>query len=347
MTAMPLLEISNLHISFNTPRGVLEVVNGVNLDIAEGEIHGVVGESGSGKSVTARSVLGLLPRGAVHEIGGEISYRGRDLLALSERVARREIRGREISMVFQDPMTALNPVMKIGKQIALSLRHHEGLSKKEAAGKAEDLLHQVGMPRPKALLSVYPHQLSGGQRQRVMIAIALSCDPSLLIADEPTTALDVTVQAQILDLFESLRESRGLAILLVSHDLSLIAERCDRTSVMYAGRILERGPADQLFAGPRHPYTHLLELARPSMDDPPHTPLRTISGLPPDLSTLSGTCTFMERCPYATEECVEEPDLADISLDRMVRCWNPLASPVDATSQVEASEVLSSFGVDR
>jgi peptide/nickel transport system ATP-binding protein len=320
----PLLEIEDLHVHFSTPAGVAEVVNGVSLRIDPGKVHGLVGESGSGKSVTSRSVLGLLPRRSLVRRDGAVRFAGRNLFGLSEEQMATEIRGRQIAMVFQDPMTALNPVMRIGQQIALPLRLHHGLSRRQAGEKAVELLRQVGIPNPEARLRAYPHELSGGQRQRVMIAIALSCDPQLLIADEPTTALDVTVQAQILDLFDRLREERGLAILLVSHDLGLIAERCDEVSVMYAGRVVETGPAADVFDAPEHPYTRLLEEARPRLDNPPHTLLKTISGRPPRLVDLPPGCSFRDRCPRPSDDCAEHrPALRPTAPDRSVACLHP------------------------
>lgn len=246
-------------------------------------------------------------------------------MGLTERQMREDIRGRHISMVFQDPMTALNPVMRIGMQLALPMIRHFKISKREAMERAEDLLHQVGIPNPAERLTSFPHEMSGGQRQRVMIAIALACDPELLIADEPTTALDVTVQAQILDLFDKLREERNLGILLVSHDLSLIAERCHNVSVMYAGRVVETGNASEVFSRPEHPYTRLLEEARPSMDSPPHTLLKTIPGRPPQLVDLPLGCSFAARCPRSTADCTtERPSLLPRG-DGKLACFHPLS----------------------
>ena len=247
---------------------------------------------------------------------------------MGEDLMRKRIRGRRIAMVFQDPMTALNPVMRIGKQLVLPMRRHLGLSAKDAGARAIDLLAQVGIPDPEEKFKAYPHQLSGGQRQRVMIALALSCDPELLIADEPTTALDVTVQAQILDLFDTLRRERNLAVLLVSHDLSLIAERCDDVSVMYAGRVVETGSAISTFEAPQHPYTKALEKARPRLDNPPHTLLQTIPGRPPQLTDLPHGCSFAGRCPRVTELCLEvDPPLAVGPAGRPVACHHPVAGP--------------------
>ncbi|MER2135011.1 MAG: ABC transporter ATP-binding protein [Arthrobacter sp.] len=322
---VPLLKIRDLNIHFHTPRGTAEVVNGVGLTLSAGRVHGLVGESGSGKSVTSRAIMDLLPRRNMARRDGSIVFKGRDIMGLSETQMREEIRGRHISMVFQDPMTALNPVMRVGMQVALPMIRHFKISKKEALTRAEDLLHQVGIPNPSERLLSFPHEMSGGQRQRVMIAIALACDPDLLIADEPTTALDVTVQAQILDLFDKIRQERNLAILLVSHDLSLIAERCDDVSVMYAGRVVESGNAAGVFAVPDHPYTRLLEEARPSMENPPHTLLKTIPGRPPQLVDLPPGCSFAPRCPRASESCVtERPTLDGTGEDRRLACFHPL-----------------------
>jgi oligopeptide/dipeptide ABC transporter ATP-binding protein len=342
VSSQPLLEVDDLHINFSTPSGIAEVVNGVGLTIEAGKVHGLVGESGSGKSVTSRAILGLLPRNTLVRRDGTVKYQGRNLFDLSEAQLREDIRGQEVSMIFQDPMTALNPVMRIGQQIALPLLRHKSMSKKDAWKKGAELLDQVGIPEPERRLRSFPHELSGGQRQRVMIAIALSCDPQLLIADEPTTALDVTVQAQILDLFDRLREERGLSILLVSHDLSLIAERCDEVSVMYAGRVVENGPADVIFEHPQHPYTRLLEDARPLLDNPPHTLLKTIPGRPPRLDALPAGCTFRPRCPNAQDDCaIEHPPLAPMGPNRKAACYHPHpippVEPVDARSTVAAT----------
>lgn len=330
-----LLEIQDLVLRFSTARGIAEVINGVDLRIEPGQVHGLVGESGSGKSVTARSVLGILPRRSIAHRSGSIRYRGEELTELSEKQMRDEIRGKEIAMIFQDPMTALNPVMRIGQQLSLPIRLHQGLSKKDAREKAVDLLRQVGIPDPESRLSAFPHELSGGQRQRIMIAVALACDPHLLIADEPTTALDVTVQAQILDLFDELREQRDLAILLVSHDLGLITERCDKVSVMYAGEVVERGTARDVFDNPRHPYSRLLEGARPRLEDPPHTKLNTISGRPPNLLERPDGCAFRSRCPRALDVCASvRPELVQVG-STVAACHNP--EPADGESAATAS----------
>ncbi|MDO5500272.1 MAG: ABC transporter ATP-binding protein [Propionibacteriaceae bacterium] len=319
-----LLDIEDLTLHFTTPHGIAEVVNGVNISLAPGQVHGLVGESGSGKSVTARTVLGLHPEKNIHRRTGSIRYRGTEILGASEDTLRRDIRGQAISMVFQDPMTALSPVMKVGQQLALPMIQHLGISKQEARKRAIELLDQVGIPKPQERITQYPLEFSGGQRQRIMIAIALSCDPQVLIADEPTTALDVTVQAQILDLFDQLRLDRELAILLVSHDLSLIAERCDRVSVMYAGRIVESGDAQTIFVEPMHHYTAMLEEARPLLENPPHTPLRTIPGRPPQLYALPQGCSFASRCPGRQADCEEiRPPLIEQGTDRRLACHHP------------------------
>ena len=337
MTA--LLEIEDLRIAFRTPRGVANVVNGVNIRLEPGRVHGLVGESGSGKSVTSRAVLGLVPSGSVAERSGAIRYRGRDLTGLTEDQLRDEVRGKAIAMVFQDPMTALNPVMRIGAQMIMPLRRLEKTPKKDALEHSISLLKQVGLKQAERVLASYPHQLSGGQRQRVMIAMALSRDPEVLIADEPTTALDVTVQAQIMDLFDRLRAERGLSILLVSHDLSLIAERCDDVSVMYAGRIVESGEGCSIFESPQHPYTRLLEAARPRLEDPPHTTLRTIPGRVPDLHLLPAGCAFQDRCPRVSEICHQDrPVLTATGAGTAVACFHPYetgaAVPADADKAV-------------
>jgi oligopeptide/dipeptide ABC transporter ATP-binding protein len=322
----PLLSIEDLHLHFASPHGVARVVQGVSLTVGKGSMHGLVGESGSGKSVTSRAVLGILPVGAVHLREGHVRYDGQDLFELSEERMRAEIRGRRIAMVFQDPMTALNPVMRIGHQVSLPIRRHLGLSRRQAAAKALDLLEQVGIPRAAERMRAFPHELSGGQRQRVMIAIALSCDPELIVADEPTTALDVTVQAQIMDLLDRLRAERGLSVLLVSHDLQLIAERCDEVSVMYAGRIVESGPAQEIFTDPHHPYSRLLEGARPRLDNDPHTVLRTIKGSPPRLTHLPPGCAFAERCPRVQDDCRDDvPEPKESGPGRSVSCFHPVS----------------------
>lgn len=332
-----LLEVEGLTIGFKNAQGVAQVVSDLNLEVKRGQIHGLVGESGSGKSVTARSILGLNPKASIAHQSGDIRHRNRSLLTMSESQLRRDIRGREISMIFQDPMTALNPVLRIGTQLTIPLRQRRGLSRIAARSRAVQLLEQVGLPNSQDRFRSYPHQLSGGQRQRVMIAIALACEPSLLIADEPTTALDVTVQAQIMDLLVTLRDDLGLAILLISHDLTLIAERCDDVSVMYAGRIVEDGDAREIFVSPRHPYTALLERARPRLENGPHQFLQTIKGMPPNLVDLPAGCAFAPRCPRRSEGCdTDLPALADVVSRSAVACWHPL----DDGKVLDAAPVL-------
>lgn len=324
---MPLLDVNDLTVAFATHRGVAKAVNGVNLHIEAGTMHGLVGESGSGKSVTSRAVLGLLSRRVLARETGQIRFNGADLLAMTERQLRNEIRGQKISMVFQDPMTALAPAMRIGVQIMLPLRQHLKLSRTRAKARALELLEDVGIPDPARRFNAYPHELSGGQRQRVTIAIAVACDPALLIADEATTALDVTVQAQILDLFDKLRRERNVTILMVSHDLGLIAERCDTVSVMYAGRVVEEGPAQRVFDEPQHPYTRLLGEARPKLGDPPHIRLTTIPGRLPDVHVVVAGCPFAARCPNAQPDCTTlQPPLSASGPGRSVACLHPIGA---------------------
>jgi len=325
----PLLEVRDLTTHFRTPRGIVRSVDGVSFTLEAGRTLGIVGESGSGKTVLSRSIVGLSPRRQLVDPKGQILFEGRDLRAMSE-AGLREIRGRQISMIFQDPMTALNPVMKVGRQIMESLRTHFDLSKAEARERAVDLLGQVGIPSPKKRVDEYPHQLSGGMRQRVMIAIALSCEPKLLIADEPTTALDVTVQAQILDLLGRLQADRNMAVILITHDLELVGGRADDIAVMYAGRIVEMGPAADLFKSTRMPYTEALLQSVPNVADPPHTKLRAIGGRPPDLVSPPPGCRFNPRCPRAGFRCgVQEPPLSpdDDNLNHIYRCWYPVGGP--------------------
>jgi len=316
-----LLEVVDLHTSFHTPDGVVRAVDGVSFEVRRGEILGIVGESGCGKSVTAHSVMGLLPKPPA-TVDGRISFAGRDLLELSD-AQMRAIRGREIAMIFQDPMTSLNPLLTIGTQISEGLRLHLGLSRQAAMARAAELLDLVGIPSGRERLSDYQHQFSGGMRQRVMIAMALSCDPKLLIADEPTTALDVTIQAQILDLIRRLREQLGMAVILITHDLGVAAGTCDRINVMYAGRIVESGPVDDLFERPEMPYTRGLLASMPRLDHEVGTLLHTIEGAPPELIDASDRCRFAPRCAFARDECLaHEPALTPRSSSaHLARCW--------------------------
>jgi len=314
-----LLTVRGLTTRFRLAEGEVHAVNGTDFTVAEGETVAVVGESGCGKSVTALSLLRLvLPPGVITD--GEIIFEGRDLLGLTDRELR-GIRGNRIAMIFQEPMTSLNPVFPIGRQIAEGLILHRGLSRQGALEEAARLLAQVGIPSPTDRLRDYPHQLSGGMRQRVMIAMALACKPRLLIADEPTTALDVTIQAQILELMDRLREENRMALLLITHDLGVVAERANRTLVMYAGRIVEEGPTDRLLTTPLHPYTEGLLASLPQRSEPGR-PLTTIPGHVPSLLGDVTGCGFCSRCPDKRWECGREtPQPREITPGHRVRCW--------------------------
>ncbi len=300
----PLLDVRGLTVGFPTLRGVARVVSNVSFQVAEGEILGLVGESGSGKSVTCRSLLGLVSRpGAI--LSGEVVLAGRDLLQLDERELR-EARGTQIGMVFQDAMSSLNPVLSVGRQLTETLVHRKEMNKASAKSRAVSLLEQVGIPAPESRLKAYPHELSGGMRQRVMIALALAGEPRLLLADEPTTALDVTIQDQILFLLREIRQETGMAIVLVSHDMGVIAQICDRVAVMYAGRLIEVAPVSEMFERPRHPYTQALLEAVPLLGESrSRGELQAIPGQPPDVSDLALGCPFEPRCGFAREGCSE------------------------------------------
>ena len=341
----PLLEVKDLVTHFRTPRGVVRAVDGVSFTLDAGSTLGIVGESGSGKTVLSRSVLRLTPRRAIARQTGQILFQGIDLLALDE-ASLREIRGTGIAMIFQDPMTALNPVMKVGRQIMEPLLQHYGLSKRVAMNQAIELLGQVGIPSPHKRVDEYPNQLSGGMRQRVMIAIALSCEPRLLIADEPTTALDVTVQAQILDLLHSLQEERHMAMILISHDLNVVGGRADEVAVMYAGQIVERGPAAALFTTSRMPYTHALLRSSPRLEDPSHSRLSAIPGRPPDLVAPPTGCRFNPRCDRAGERCRTDhpPLIPDQDFDHVYRCWYPVGGPTGPEAESAAATPSQSSG---
>jgi peptide/nickel transport system ATP-binding protein len=321
-----LLEVLDLKTSFPTERGLVKAVDGVSLSIERGQTLGIVGESGSGKTVLARSIMGLLPPHARRE--GEVLFEGQDLTTLTSRDLR-DIWGAEIAMVLQDPMTSLNPVVKIGRQITESLRYHLDLDKETAKADAIALLQSVGIPEAERRFSEYPHQLSGGMRQRVTIAIALACGPKLLLADEPTTALDVTVQAQILDLLHTQQRERFMAMVLVTHDLGVVAGRTDEIIVMYAGKVVERAPTHTLFTDMKMPYTESLVASIPRIEHPSHTRLRAITGRPPDLAHPPAGCRFAPRCPYAQTRCVdEEPPLIPAATPGHVfRCWYPVGTP--------------------
>ena len=306
-TEPPLLQVRDLRVRFDTERGWLTAVDGVSFELAAGEVLGVVGESGSGKTVTLMSVLGLL--GANAQVEGSVRFQGRELVGLPAAELQ-ALRGGKLAMVFQDPMTALTPVYSIGWQIVEQIRVHTTLSRAAARARAIELLAAVGLPGPAAQFDRYPHQLSGGMRQRAVIAMALSCNPALLIADEPTTALDVTVQAQILALLERLRRELGLAVVLITHDMGVVAELADRVLVMYAGRVVERGSARELFQDPWHPYTWGLLGSIPPLAGPRPRRLPSIAGAPPALHALPPGCAFAPRCACASERCATPPALA-------------------------------------
>jgi oligopeptide/dipeptide ABC transporter ATP-binding protein len=324
----PLLVVEDLHTSFRTSRGTVRAVDGVSLAVDAGKTLGVVGESGSGKTVLSRSIMGLLPPRDVIK-SGTVRFAGHDLTAMSPKELR-GVWGAELSMIFQDPMTALNPVKRIGRQITESLRLHLGMSRSEADATAIQLLSSVGIPSPEERVRWYPFQLSGGMRQRVMIAIALACSPRLVMADEPTTGLDVTVQAQILDLLAELQEERRMAVILVTHDLGVVANRADDIVVMYAGRIVEQAPTRTLFADTRMPYTRALMDSIPRLADPSGVRLNAIAGRPPDLIHPPTGCRFAPRCPYVQDKCREsEPPLRTAgSPDHLFACWFPLVNGV-------------------
>ncbi len=315
-----LLEVRDLQTQFFTRDGVVHAVNGVSFHIERGEALGLVGESGCGKSVSALSIMGLVPKpGRV--TGGEVWYGGRDQLKLSE-TERERVRGSEIAMIFQDPISYLNPVMSIGRQIAEPLRIHRGLSTTAARARAIELMELVGIPDAASRVDSYPHQFSGGMRQRVMIAMALSCEPKLLIADEPTTALDVTIQAQILELLQRLRSELGMALLLITHDLGVVAGIVDRVNVMYAGHIVETAPVGETFRNPAHPYSLGLMASVPRLDLLRGDRLTPIQGLPPDLIDPPHGCPFQPRCPYAAEKCAEANPVLGLAGDQhLAACW--------------------------
>jgi peptide/nickel transport system ATP-binding protein/oligopeptide transport system ATP-binding protein len=318
-----LLRIRNLHTYFFLDEGVLKAVDGIDLDLREGETLGIVGESGCGKSVTALSILRLIPSPPGKIVKGEIYFEGTDLLALSE-AEMRKIRGRSISMIFQEPMTCLNPVFQVGDQISEILRLHEGVSRKEAWERSIEMLRMVGIPSPERRVKEYPHHLSGGMRQRAMIAMAMACSPKLMIADEPTTALDVTIQAQILELMTHLKQEKAMSLILITHNLGVIAETVQNVMVMYAGRIFEYADVRSIFVNPRHPYTQglLNSIPRVDREDTKKERLEAIPGLVPSLLNLPEGCKFLERCKYAFHPCTgEEPPLRENDSGHFVRCW--------------------------
>jgi oligopeptide/dipeptide ABC transporter ATP-binding protein len=334
-----LLEVKGLKVRFTTEDGVVRAVDDVSFELDRGKVLGVVGESGSGKSVTAMTILGLT-RDKNTAFEGEVLYRRENLLALPE-ARLREVRGNEIAMIFQDPMTSLNPVYTVGDQIVEAITTHEQASKQEAKRRAVELLRQVGIPNPQERVDDYPHQFSGGMRQRAMIAMALSCNPDVLIADEPTTALDVTIQAQILELLDRLRADFDSAVILITHDLGVVAEVADEIAVMYAGRIVERASKRQLFYDPQHPYTWGLLGSIPRLDRPKPKKLASIEGMPPSLINLPQGCKFRPRCPQAFDKCIEEPELANHVEERghLDRCWLSVEEKRSRREQTIAGEV--------
>jgi len=316
-----ILDVQGLETTFKTPDGTVHAVNGVSFGLGEGETLGVVGESGCGKSVTMLSVLGLIqsPPGKVN--AGKAFFSGQDLLKMSNEEIR-HVRGAQIAMIFQDPMTSLNPVLTIGRQLEEPLMLHIGMTKKQASDRAAELLSMVGIPNAKDRLNDYPHQYSGGMRQRVMIAMALSCSPQILIADEPTTALDVTIQAQIMDLVQRLREELGMAIIWITHDLGVVAGIARRVAVMYGGFIIEEAPVNDIFANPSHPYTIGLLGSLPRVDEKEHTKLYSIEGQPPVLMQRPNACPFAPRCRWALERCWKEnPALEPVAPEHRIACW--------------------------
>ena len=336
--ATPVLEIQDLKTYIRQRKGVVHAVDGVSLRIEQGETVGLVGESGCGKTMTAMSIMKLLPNGG-YIAGGSIKLSGQEVVPLDDDDMRK-IRGNEVAVIFQDPMTSLNPTMAIGNQIAETLRIHRGWKREQAMARAEEVLRVVGMPRPKERLQQFPHQLSGGLRQRVMIAMALACEPKLLIADEPTTALDVTIQAQILSLLDSLKREFKMAILLITHDMGVIAGRADRVAVMYAGKIVEEAGIEELFSTVRHPYTEALLQSIPKADQDQSQPLYSIPGIPPDLSRPPAGCRFNPRCRYATNECKNlEPSLDGDDSAHVYACYHPVggARPSRAVREAAAA----------
>ncbi len=325
--AAPVLEVDNLQTHFFTSAGVIRAVDGVSYTVDAGETLGIVGESGCGKSVTSLSIMRLVASPPGRIVGGQVRLEGRDLLSLSESEMER-IRGDEISMIFQEPMTSLNPLYTVGRQIAEAIAVHRGLGRREAREQAVEMLRNVSMPEPERRVDNYPHQMSGGMRQRVMIAMALSCNPKVLIADEPTTALDVTIQAQILQLIREQQAKLGMAVILITHDMGVVAENADRVMVMYAGRKVEEAPVTDLFERPAHPYTEGLLGSMPSVDDASkagasRARLSEIKGMVPSLANLPAGCSFAPRCKYASDRCrVDYPPRLEIRPRHWVACWH-------------------------
>ena len=338
----PILRVRNLVTAFDTEAGQVRAVDGVSFEVRTGTTLGIVGESGCGKSVTALSIIGLLPRPAASILEGEVWFEGEDLTRVPIEQLHK-VRGNRIGMIFQEPMTALNPVHRVGRQITESLKLHRGLSDRDALPLAVEMLAKVGIPSPEIRVGEYPHQLSGGMRQRVMIAMALICDPALVIADEPTTALDVTIQAQILELLQQMQSELGTSIIMITHDLGVIAETCDDVVVMYAGRIAEQGSVEQVFNAPEHPYTRGLLASIPRLSTPRKTRLPTIEGMVPALTDMPSGCRFNNRCPFADAQCVDEsPELIDAGDGHAVACHH-LQTGV---AQQPSADMESPQGID-
>ena len=324
----PILEVKGLKTQFKTREGSVHAVNGVSFDLDEGQTIGIVGESGSGKSVTSLSILRLLPTPPAEIVDGEVLFEGQDLTDLDERDLRK-IRGGKIAMIFQDPISSLNPVMRIGAQLLEPIHLHLGLKGEEAYNRAIELLRAVGIPDPERRFNGYPHEFSGGMRQRVMIAIAIAANPSILIADEPTTALDVTVQAQILELINQLRRDLHTAVILITHDLGVVAGVADNILVMYAGHVAERAPTEELFANPRHPYTLGLLASIPRLDDTGANELQTIPGAPPDMLNPPVGCPFQPRCPFVIDKCKTYPPDMTVGPKHKSACWVDVTDPAE------------------
>src|SRR5881275_2826792 len=316
-----LLEVNDLNVQFATEDGIVRAVDGISLELERGKVLGIVGESGSGKSVTAMTLMGLT-RGVNARFEGEVLYKGTDLLKVSDK-GMQNYRGNELGMIFQDPMTSLNPVYRIGEQIVEGIRAHDPVDKQTAQRRAVELLRQVGIPNPESRVDDFPHQFSGGMRQRAMIAMALSCNPAILIADEPTTALDVTIQAQIVELISKLKDDFNSAVIMITHDLGVVADIADEILVMYAGRVVERAPTRDLFYDPQMPYTWGLLGSIPRLDRPKPDRLHTITGAPPSLIQTPTGCKFRPRCPHAFDKCMEEPRLENRVEEpgHLDRCW--------------------------
>jgi oligopeptide transport system ATP-binding protein len=332
----PLLDVENLEVRFWTRRGTVHAVNGISFVLTAGETLGIVGESGCGKSVTALALMGILPR-AGRVTAGTVRYAGRDLYTQSDSEWQR-FRGKEIAMIFQDPMTSLNPVLTVGSQLREAIDAHLDLSKSASSDRVVELLDRVGIPHAKARAKDYPHQFSGGMRQRVMIAMALACEPKVLIADEPTTALDVTIQAQILDLLRDLVTERDTALILITHDLGVVAGMCERVQVMYAGTVIETGSARPIFASPRHPYTLGLLQSVPRLDTGRRQALQPIEGAPPNMLSEPASCPFAPRCRYAQEDCLAAlPLLRDVGPEQRAACFHPAPADEWARSRLSGA----------